>query len=115
MTVRTVPCQPVVTVTTSAPLQHRCPFANETDKGTARITWTTAGETVELHALAEWLGSLAGEVISHEDITEAIRAELGELPGITDVGVRTEWTTAGARVEVIAGVVLREPVRRGGG
>lgn len=115
MTAYTVACQSGVTMSVTAPLRHRCPFVDETDEGTVHITWTTDGETVELHSLAKWLTWFADEAISHEDITEAIRAELAELEGITDVGVRTEWTTAGTRVEVIAGVVLREPVRRGGG
>lgn len=115
MTDLTVPCESVVIVTAHAPLHHVCPHVEETDSGTVHITWTTAGTTIELHALTYWLRQFGGVPISHEDITENIRAELAALDGITDVHVRTEWTTAGAAVEVTAGVVLREPVRAGRG
>lgn len=111
----TVPCESAVTTSMTAALRHRCPYADEADAGAVHITWTSAGATFELHALVAWLDQFANTAVSHEDITYLIRGELAAADGITGVAVRSEWETAGARVEVIAGVVPREPGRRGGG
>lgn len=86
--------QPVI-MRASGPLKHRCPFKDELDEGTVEIVWRTAGRTMELHSLREYLDSHEERVISHEDLTEEIRATLSSLPGITNVGVTTRWHTAG--------------------
>jgi NADPH-dependent 7-cyano-7-deazaguanine reductase QueF len=112
---KTVPCDATVTVSTAALMRHRCPFVDELDRGTVHITWTTAGRTFELHALADWLAGFADQAVSHEELTERIRAELAAADGVTAVAVRSEWTTAGTQVEVTAGVVPREPHRPGRG
>jgi NADPH-dependent 7-cyano-7-deazaguanine reductase QueF len=96
----TAPCAAQVTVTYTGPLTHRCPFVDEVDNGTTTITWTTAGATLELHALAAWLAQFDELVVSHEDLTARIRTELADQEGIADVAVRTAWTTAGAEVTV---------------
>jgi NADPH-dependent 7-cyano-7-deazaguanine reductase QueF len=93
-------------MTITAPLVHRCPFREEIDQGTAQITWTTAGDTLELHDLVDWLDSFAEEVVSHEALTAHIAHCLAEYDGITDVQVVTRWTTAGA--EVVTRAVPRE-------
>lgn len=103
----TVLCTSRVTLTFTAPLVHRCPYRAEVDEGSVEITWTTAGWTLELHALAAWLAGFTGDAISHEDITGDICAHLSDLPGIADVQVTTRWTTAGGEVSCRA--VLREP------
>lgn len=93
-------------MTWTGPLTHLCPFVPEVDEGTVTITWITAGATLELHALAAWLGDFAGDKVSHEDITVDIQAGLDELAGITNVEVVTRWSTAGG--EVVVRVVPRE-------
>jgi NADPH-dependent 7-cyano-7-deazaguanine reductase QueF len=93
-----VTCASQVTMTVTAQLVHRCPFRDEIDEGTAEITWTTAGDTIEIHGLVDWLDSFAEEVVSHEALTSHIADCLGEMDGITDVQVITRWNTAGAEV-----------------
>lgn len=100
------PCSSPVAMTWTGPLNHLCPFVPEVDEGTVTITWITAGATLELHALAAWLGDFAGDKVSHEDITEDIRAALNQLAGIAGVDVTTRWTTAGG--EVVVRAVPRE-------
>lgn len=95
-----VPCTSTVTMQTTAPLVHRCPFRDEVDEGRIDLTWTTVGSTLELHALATWLDSFKGDVISHEDLTADIAEHLGDLPGIDGVQVVTRWVTAGVEVVV---------------
>lgn len=95
-----VACESAVTMNATAPLAHQCPYRDEADEGTVEITWTTAGATIELHALAAWIDGFKGDRVSHEDITADIRDHLDSLPGITDVRVRTRWGTAGVEVIV---------------
>lgn len=109
-----VPCPDQVTITVAADLTHRCPFVPEVDHGTATITWTTAGATVELHSLAAWLDGFRDETLSHEAITRRIQEALAALPGVTDVHVTTRWVTAQLAVEVASRVVSRERLVRAG-
>ena len=100
----TVPSGTGVTVAATFPLTHRCPYRAETDHGHIDITWTTAGATLELHALAAWLDGFAREQITHEDISSDIRGHLADLPGIDNPQVATRWKTAGADVVVTCAV-----------
>lgn len=109
MTPRTVPEPAVVTVTATGPLTHRCPHVDEVDTGTVTVTWTTAGQTIELHSLRAWLDSFADVRTSHEAITAGIETAL-QLPGIVDVAVETTWTTAGMAVAATSpNAVFRQP------
>lgn len=87
-------------VTVTGPLRHLCPHVEELDEGSAIISWTCAGSTLELHSLARYLEGFAGERISHEELSRAIRDDLATLYGIADVDVRTSWSTAGLLVQV---------------
>lgn len=87
-----------VTMTVTAPLRHQCPFVNETDEGSVTLTWTTSGNTLELHALRGYLDQFADWVISHEELTDKIRDDLGAVQGIYAVQVETRWSTAGMGV-----------------
>lgn len=98
-----VPEEATVRVTATGPLWHQCPHVEELDAGTVTISWTCAGQTLELHALAAYLRSYEAERISSEDITRVIREELAGLTGIADVEVTTSWHTAGMAVEVTTG------------
>lgn len=89
-----------VTVTVTAPLIHVCPFRDEVDEGTIAITWTTAGYTIELHALYAWLCLFDETAISHEELTDHIVTILALRPGISDVSAVSSWDTASMLVEV---------------
>lgn len=99
---RTVPIDSVVQMSATADIQHLCPFAEEIDNGTATITWQAAGWTLELHSLREYLNTFHDREISHEDLTEEIRAELSSHLGISHVTVNTSWRTAGMGVKCIS-------------
>jgi NADPH-dependent 7-cyano-7-deazaguanine reductase QueF len=98
MTVRTEPVRANVTMVVTAPLMHLCPFKDEVDRGDVKITWTTNGNTFELHSLRAYLGAFADLTITHEDLTEQIRRELGAFHGVHNVTVQTSWETAGMGV-----------------
>jgi NADPH-dependent 7-cyano-7-deazaguanine reductase QueF len=88
-------------VSATGPLVHRCPVVPEVDAGEVTVSWTVGEFTVELHALTAYLASWADQAISHEEITEQIRADLDEgLEGIDDVQVETRWRTGGLAVVV---------------
>lgn len=87
-------------ITVTSPLVHLCPHVDEVDEGSAVISWTCAGATLELHSLAAYLGTFAEERVSHEELTHALQWNLGRLHGIADVHVATSWTTAGMLVQV---------------
>jgi NADPH-dependent 7-cyano-7-deazaguanine reductase QueF len=87
-------------VVVTRPLRHLCPHSAETDDGQVQIAWTCAGSTIELHSLAAYLNTFADKRISHETLTRAMRNNLSDLPGITDVNVATTWTTAGLAIQV---------------
>lgn len=96
----TVDCDSAVTVTATGDLSHACPFKNEQDHGTVTVTWRASGQTIELHSLAEYLKTFAGERVSHEAITGRIRRDLSMIRGIADVWVTSTWTTAAFSVVV---------------
>jgi NADPH-dependent 7-cyano-7-deazaguanine reductase QueF len=98
VTVNTVPCDSDITVTTYGPLIHLCPFREEEDLGTIRITWTCAGATFELHSLTEYLSTWEQTRLSHEEITDRIRHDLSAHKGIQVQAVETTWHTAGLEV-----------------
>jgi len=93
----TVPCPVKVAVTVQAPLRHLCPHRDEVDLGRVTVRWTTDGMTFELHALREYLASSDHVVISHEELTDILRRDL-TTPGVANVSIETEWTTAGLGV-----------------
>lgn len=94
----TVPCDVRVTMRAAGPLTHLCPHVPEVDHGYVSITWTTAGTTFELHALAAYLAGFAEATLSHEEITDRIRDDLTAASGVVDVAVETTWATAGMDV-----------------
>lgn len=98
---KTAPEKAGVTITATAAFQHVCPHAQEVDHGSVTITWETAGATIELHSLREYLDTWADVEISHEAITQELRDALGALDGLTVTGVNTSWTTAGMGVTCI--------------
>lgn len=92
---------PGSTVRAKFTLEHRCPYKHEHDSGTVEITWKTHTHTLELHALGKWLSEFSDVVISHEDLTQQIEEHLRYLaPRLRVLSVVTEWTTAGASVQV---------------
>lgn len=97
-TPKTVECSDRIEVEVSATLTHLCPYADETDHGGVRIWWTTAGQTIELWELRDYLAGFRLIKASHEHLTERIREELAALDGITAVRVESQWTTAGMGV-----------------
>lgn len=98
MNPRTVPVETRVRVSTTAQLQHMCPFVHEVDNGSVTVHWDTDGWTFELHSLRDYLNSFTDREVSHEDLTAEIRAELGAHHGINNVTVETKWRTAGMEV-----------------
>lgn len=95
---KTVPCVSDVTMRVNARLIHLCPFKDEVDNGHVVVTWRVNGQTLELHALAQYLNAWAAVTISHEEITDRIRHDLATVDGLTDVSVETFWDTAGMDV-----------------
>lgn len=93
--VRIVPIEATVTLTATAGIQHMCPFVQEVDNGTVAITWRAEGWTIELHSLRSYLSSFHERAISHEELTEEIRAELNSHHGISIEAIETLWRTAG--------------------
>ena len=104
MSIKTVPVEAVVTMTATADIQHMCPFVHEVDNGAVTITWATDGWTIELHSLRAYLGTFQNREISHEELTEEIRAEISSHHGIASVRVESSWRTAG--MGVICGTSL---------
>lgn len=97
-----VPESSTARVSVHGPMWHLCPHVDEVDEGRVSISWTCAGQTLELHSLADYLREYAGERVSHEELTRQLRDELGGLYGIADVVVSTTWRTAGLDVVVDA-------------
>lgn len=102
----TVPIEATVTMTTTADIQHMCPFVNEVDNGKVTIGWATEGWTFELHALRAYLNTFQEREVSHEDLTDEIRAELSGHHGINNVTVNTSWRTAGMEVQCSTSPIL---------
>ena len=97
--VQVVPIEATVAMTTTADIQHMCPFVHEVDNGTITITWEAQGWTLELHSLRAYLNTYNDREISHEELTQEIRAELNSHYGISVVDITTNWRTAGMEVE----------------
>jgi uncharacterized PurR-regulated membrane protein YhhQ (DUF165 family) len=98
MNPETVPIEATAHLTTTATIQHMCPFVHEVDNGTITIAWHADGWTLELHSLRAYLDTFSDREISHEELTEEIRAELSTSHGINEVTVNTKWRTAGMEV-----------------
>lgn len=98
MSITTVPIEADVALTVTANLQHMCPFVHEVDSGSVTITWETDGWTIELHSLRAYLNTFHDRKISHEELTEEIRAELNSHKWINITSVNTSWRTAGMEV-----------------
>ena len=88
-----------VRMSATADIQHMCPFVNEVDNGTITIGWTADGWTLELHSLRGYLNTFNYREISHEELTEEVRAELSTHHGINDINVNSTWRTAGMEVQ----------------
>lgn len=95
----TVPIEAAAWLRTTAPMQHMCPFVDEVDNGTVTIGWHADGWTLELHSLRAYLDTFSDREVSHEELTEEIRAELSTIHGIEGVTVSTTWRTAGMEVQ----------------
>lgn len=106
MSVTTVPIEANVTLTATADIQHMCPFVHEVDNGSVTITWKAEGWTIELHSLRAYLGTFHDREISHEELTEEIRAELNGRHGITIESVSTSWRTAGMGIKCSTSPIL---------
>lgn len=102
MSVTTVPIEATVTMSATAGIQHMCPFVHEVDNGTVAITWKAEGWTIELHSLRAYLSTFADREISHEELTEEIRAETSSHHGINNVSVTSSWRTAGTGITCIS-------------
>lgn len=97
-----VPVEANVKMSTTADLQHMCPFVHEVDNGSITIGWDTDGWTFELHALRAYLNTFSDREISHEELTQEIRHELNGHHGINNVTVSTAWRTAGMEVTCVS-------------
>lgn len=95
----TFPTEATVRMTATAPIRHMCPVVQEVDNGTITIGWDTDGWTLELHKLRAYLGTFQDREISHEDLTNEVRAELSGHHGINAVTVNTTWDTAGMDIQ----------------
>jgi NADPH-dependent 7-cyano-7-deazaguanine reductase QueF len=105
-----VPCPAVVRVTVSADAQHLCPFKDEVDYGTVRVSWSTSsGQTLELHALADLIRRNRRVEISHEQWTADLADAIRGASSVNDLLVVSEWTTAGTTVIVTVPVEGGEP------
>lgn len=100
MSIETVPVEARVQLNVTANMRHLCPFVKEVDNGTITLSWIADGWTFELHALRAYLGTFSDREISHEALTEEVRAELGGHHGISNVTVSSTWDTAGMEVRV---------------
>jgi NADPH-dependent 7-cyano-7-deazaguanine reductase QueF len=94
----TVPVEANVQMSATSPIQHMCPFVHEVDNGNVTIAWDADGWTLELHALRAYLNTFADREISHEELTDEVRAEVASHHGINNVTVETTWRTAGMEV-----------------
>lgn len=85
----------MTTLTITAPVVKRCPYADEIDHGTVTLVFTVPNgeDGPELHDCAKRLAGFAGSKISHEDFTRALAC----LPDVIEVV--THWKTAGLDVE----------------
>jgi NADPH-dependent 7-cyano-7-deazaguanine reductase QueF len=92
------PTDATVTMRVKASIRHLCPFVQEVDDGHVTVDWDTDGWTFELHSLRAYLRSFTDREISHEDLTEEVRAELSSHHGIKGVTVTTTWRTAGMEI-----------------
>ena len=106
--VKTVHSGTDVTVTASGELRHVCPYANELDLGHVTIAWRTAGQTYELHSLAEYLRDFKDAEMSHEEITDRIRHDLSIADGVDLLSVETTWLTGGMEVRCSTSPRLQE-------
>lgn len=79
-------------VTITGPVTHLCPYVDEVDVGTFEMTYTIAGEPIELHALKAFLAGFHGRKMTHEELTGAIA---NRYPAAEVV---TYWRTAGLDV-----------------
>jgi len=108
MNPQTVPIDANVRMATTAPIQHMCPFVQEVDNGHIEIVWDANGWTFELHALRDYLNTFTGREISHEALTEEVRAELNSHHGINIVTVESKWRTAGMEVKCFSSPTLAD-------
>lgn len=101
----TVDCPADVAMSATGPIQHLCPYVDETDNGTIAIGWTCEGQTVELHSLRRYLDGFAESRISHEELVDRVAHDVRALsPGLADVTVSATFGTAGFAVEVTSAV-----------
>jgi NADPH-dependent 7-cyano-7-deazaguanine reductase QueF len=92
----------------SGPISHRCPFKDERDHGTVEVVWNTNGKTYELHSLGDYFAGFAESLLSHEEVTDRIGADLSVVAQIDLVSVSTTWHTAGMEVRCSTSPTLAE-------
>jgi NADPH-dependent 7-cyano-7-deazaguanine reductase QueF len=80
-----------VNITITGQVTKLCPFVDESDDGTVRIT-LNADAAPELHGLRAYLDTFAGVPLSHEEFTRRLAAD---YPGAE---VESTWHTAGLEV-----------------
>lgn len=108
MRVEYVACPKAVTMTIYVPLEHECPYRDETDRGHVTITWQTKGSSIELHSLREYLAGLGTSKISHEAITDLIFRHLNDDRGVAVTAVETTWDMTGMVVRCCTSAILAE-------
>jgi hypothetical protein len=103
MTGLSVPCPDVVEMAAEFVARHLCPFVDEADDGSVTVSWVTShGETFELHALSELVRAREQERVSHEQWTADLAGDLAAAAQVSELGVTSVWSTAGATVTVRA-------------
>ncbi|WP_433635563.1 hypothetical protein [Nocardia sp. CA-120079] len=98
-----VPAPAGVYAYAEAPIQHRCPFIDESDDGTVWLAWESSTDyTLELQSLAAYLEGFRDMKISHEELTHRIYHDLGVK------GVTTRFVTGG----ITASFAVGDPIPR---
>lgn len=108
-TIETAAAAPGLTMSSTSPIRHLCPFKDETDDGTITVSWRTLNGTIELHSLRAYFQSFAEAQISHESITDTIYRELQRIPSIRVLDVSTTWKTAGMAVRCSTSIAAVRP------
>jgi hypothetical protein len=100
--IKLVDARPGITCAIQGRISHRCPVADEVDKGRVEIVWETTESTLELHSLRAYLASWADRATTHEDLCAQIADHITgagvSLSRVTYFGV-----TAGLSVIVTGG------------
>ena len=83
----------IVTVRGSA--TKLCPYRDERDHGTVKLTFAVAGDAPDLHDIAAGIAGYANQQMSHEDFTAAVFTHWEDCRSASST-----WHTAGLEVTV---------------